>query len=373
MLATLSPAIIAKELPMAKADIKPALSNDNIDDEEMRLAKIIHKRVIQKQAAGANKNDFSKYQENIEKDLNLEMMPIEKGQFDWSGEQADDQLKVTLSSFWMASKEITWDQYDPFMKSEIPRKKNGLPKEIALEHLENDIDFLARPTVIYFPIAGGMEKDGHPVVSMTQHAANKYCQWLSFKTGHFYRLPTEAEWEYACRAGKKTNYSWGDDPASGSQYAWFGDTEQSHYKKPGVKKPNPWGLYDMHGNVMEWTLDQYVPNRKKYFQKEQVTNPWVKATKPYPHVAKGGHWKQKLEGLAVSKRYQSHPNWKIQDPQQPKSVWYHTDAQMLGFRIVRPVKIPTAEEMYHYWNSGVAEDGMNAGCPEGRPLHNTGQ
>ena len=103
----------------------------------------------------------------------------------------------------------------------------------------------------------GMGKDGFPAIAMTQHGANKFCQWLSAKTGHFYRLPTEAEWEYAARAGTTTTYFWGNDGSKLGQYAWYADNSDFKYQKVGKKKPNPWGLYDIYGNVTEWVLDQY--------------------------------------------------------------------------------------------------------------------
>ena len=139
-------------------------------------------------------------------------------------------------------------------------------------------------------------------------------------------------------------------------YAWFGGDAAAHYNKPGSKKQNAWGLHDMHGNLSEWTLDQYVGNRKEHFGKKRVMNPWIRVTKPYPHVCKGGHWQSKLEETASAARGQSKPEWKAIDPQDPKSVWYHTDAKQMGFRVVRPTSVPTVEEMYQYWNSGVEYD-----------------
>ena len=116
-------------------------------------------------------------------------------------------------------------------------------------------------------------------------------------------------------------------------YAWYAANSAGKYQKVGTKKPNAWGLYDMLGNVMEWTLDQYAP----YPAGAQV-NPWVKATQPYPHAVRGGSWNDPPEMLRCTARVASDASWKQQDPQLPKSIWYLTDAQWLGFRLVRPAK-----------------------------------
>jgi len=201
----------------------------------------------------------------------------------------------------------------------------------------------------------GMGKDGFPAISMTQHAANKYCHWLSAKTGHFYRLPTEAGWEYACRAGTTTAYSFGDDPAQLEQYAWSEQNSDFKYQKVGKKKPNPWGLYDMHGNVAEWCLDQYEPSYEE-FKDAVTTDPWTRATKPYPHSVRGGSFDDEAAKLRSAARRFSDKSWKMRDPQLPKSIWWLTDAQFLGFRIVRPLAVPSAEELQKYWTSGVEKE-----------------
>jgi formylglycine-generating enzyme required for sulfatase activity len=343
------------------ADIKPALAKDGFDEEQMRLTQVIHKRILDYQEIKKKTHDgkdeaLEAYKENPISGAQFEMLPVKDGTFTWQGEEKDDVLEVSISPFWMAKCEVTWEEYEPFMLSKISRQKDGQVLDFLREQVTNDIDFITRPTLPYHPMTFGMQRDARPALSMTQHAANKYCQWLSYQTGHFYRLPTEAEWEYAARADKGSHFGWGDDEKVASEYAWFGGDSASQYNKPGSKKPNAWGFYDMHGNVLEWTLDQYVPNRAKYFGKKQVVDPWVKATKPYPHVTKGGHWKQSLDEIKASYRHQSSITWKKSDPQFPKSQWYHTDTPWLGFRIVRPKTIPKVEEMYHYWNSGVQED-----------------
>lgn len=336
------------------SDIKPALPVDSLDDEQLRLAQVIHKRIVDYQGIKSDTNAgkveaFKAYTETLKTGAQFKMLPVKAGGFEWRGSEDGDVVEVELSAFWMGMHEVTWEEYEPFMLSEIPRQKNGEVLEFMREHINNDIDFIARPTPPYHPMTYGMARDGHPAVSMTQHAANKYCQWLSFQTGHFYRLPTEAEWEYVCRAGEKPRVPTGEG-------AWLNGGEGSHYQKPGLKAPNAWGFYDMHGNVLEWTLDQWVPNRKSHFAKDKLVNPWARATQPYPHVAKGGHWKHSAEEASAAARHQSSEDWKKSDPQIPKSQWYHTDTPWLGFRVLRPAKIPSAIEMYHYWNSGVEED-----------------
>jgi len=183
---------------------------------------------------------------------------------------------------------------------------------------------------------------------MTQLAAKMYCKWLSAKTGRYYRLPTEAEWEYACRAGTKTAYSFGDDPAKLDEYAWYLDNSDDKYHRVGRKKPNPWGLHDMHGNVAEWVLDQYVPDFYKQFVGRTVKNPLSPGVQEYGRVVRGGSWDDEAPMLRSAARRYSVKDWKKQDPQIPQSVWYLTDAWFVGFRVVRPLRVPTPEEAKKY-------------------------
>ena len=295
-------------------------------------------------------------------EVSFEMVPVPGGEFVMGtpesepGRKPDEgpQHKVAVEPFWMGKFEVTWNEYELFMFPEEERKtRKALNYD---ESLDKTADAVSRPTRPYVEMSFGMGKDGYPAISMTQHSANKYCQWLSAKTGQFYRLPTEAEWEYACRAGTKTAYSFGDDPSQLDEYAWYSKNSESKYQMVGKKKPNPWGLYDMHGNVVEWTLDQYDPEFYKQFASAVATNPWNRATMPYPHSVRGGSWFDGAPALRSGARRGSDPSWKQQDPQLPKSIWYHTDAQFLGFRLIRPLKVPPPDELSKYWTSGVEKD-----------------
>ena len=276
------------------------------------------------------------------------------------GEDEGPQVKVKVKPFWMSAYETTWDEYQPFMINTTDRNKDGSPK---VWKADDKIDNLvSQPTTPYTEMSFGMGTDGYPAISMTQHAANKYCQWLSAQTGHYYRLPTEAEWEYAARAGSKTAYFFGDDPAQLKDYAWFFENaENFQYSKVGKKKPNPWGLYDIYGNVVEWCIDQYDAHAYANWAAQAKNgvidgSQWVHSKTPYPHSVRGGSYDDDGDMLRSAFRRGSEAAWKAQDPQLPKSIWYHTDAKWLGFRIIRPLEIPSAEEMFAAWNNGVSKE-----------------
>ncbi|HEX3799960.1 MAG TPA: SUMF1/EgtB/PvdO family nonheme iron enzyme [Verrucomicrobiae bacterium] len=322
-------------------------------NDEVATISEIRKKIIA-QGNAASPAEMKSYTETIPGTrVTFDMVPIPAGTFVMGSPESEakrkadegPQRKISVSPFWMERCEVTWNEFELFM---YPEMKKGNTPEIA--------DAVTHPTKPYVEMSFGMGKDGFPAISMTQHAANTYCKWLSAKTGHFYRLPTEAEWEYACRAGTTTAYSFGDDVSKLGDYAWFAGNSDGKYQKVGQKKPNPWGLFDMHGNVAEWTLDQYSAQGYGAAAAGVIADPWVKATTPYPQAVRGGSWQDDPELLRSAARRGSDPSWKMQDPQLPKSIWYHTDAQFLGFRIVRPLTVPTAEELKNFWDSGVEHD-----------------
>ncbi|MBR98587.1 MAG: sulfatase-modifying factor protein [Flavobacteriaceae bacterium] len=285
---------------------------------------------------------------------NIPMIFIPSGSFKMGspkseiGHFADEgpQHEVQIDAFWIGQYEITWDLYNLFVSREIDQyqMKKDLESEVSI-----DVDAVSGATMPYVEMSFGMGTDGYPAISMTQLAAVKFCEWLSAMTGKFYRLPTEAEWEYACRAGSEAAYSFGEDLSELKDYAWYSDNSNEKYQKVGQKKPNSWGLHDMHGNVAEWTLDQYIPTAYKK-RKKDVDNPYEAPTKTYPRVVRGGSWMDKPERLRSSSRTPSSKRWKRRDPQIPKSLWWHTDAQFLGFRIVRPLETPSEEIQKKYWS-----------------------
>ena len=326
--------------------------------DSLELIKKIHAKIISTSAEEkTNPKNLEPYQSKVpETGAKYSMVPIPAGEFLMGSPTAEQnrqddegpQRKVSISPFWMGKTEVTWDEYEPFMITNISRNKDGSPSQLPKGAPIPDA--VSKPTTPYTEMSFGMGTKGYPAISMTQHAALKYCQWLSAQTGHFYRLPTEAEWEYACRAGTTTAYSWGDDPQKTSDYAWFWDNCDGKYQPVGKKKPNPWGLHDIHGNVMEWVLDGYAAYSEK---EETIKSPYIPPSKNiYPRVARGGSWYDPPEMLRSAVRFQSDSTWKIADPQLPKSIWYHTNALWLGFRLVRPAEVPSAEEMHRIWNSG---------------------
>ncbi len=288
-------------------------------------------------------------------DVTFDMVPIRGGQFTMgspateNGRNKDEgpQHQVAVEPFWMSTHEVTWDACEiwSFMLDAKKRERTG--REAT--PLDKIADAVTRPSSPYLDMTFGMGKTGYPAICMTQLAAKTYCEWLTAKTGRYYRLPTEAEWEYACRAGTTTAYHFGDDPAKLDDYAWHFRNGDDRYHKVGTKKPNPWGLYDMHGNVAEWVLDQYTPDHGAVSSGKVVRDPLVIPTKLYPRVVRGGSWDDDPEMLRSAARGQSDPSWKRQDSQKPQSIWYHTDALHVGFRVVRPLREPSDREKKEKW------------------------
>lgn len=294
-------------------------------------------------------------------DVKYEMVAIPGGKYKRGGEEENEKpvREISIDPFWMQKYEMKWTQYEIWQFDlDIARRNKDTYKANDLDKLA---DIVSRPTGPYLDMSFGMGKKNRPVISMTQLAAKCYAMWLSAKTGHFYRLPTEAEWEYACRAGTTTKYHFGDDDSKLGEYAWYYDNADEKYQERGTKKPNPWGLYDMHGNVSEWCLDSFSADFYKNGSNDNPVNvagpaneenppvesPWP--TKLYGRIVRGGSWDDDPEDLRSAKRIISVPEWKIQDPQLPKSVWYHTDAIFVGMRLVRAAKIPPLSELHKYW------------------------
>jgi formylglycine-generating enzyme required for sulfatase activity len=255
-----------------------------------------------------------------------------------AGREVDEgpQKNILLSAFWMGEKEVTFAEWDLFFKNlDLPQQKH--------------IDGVSRPTAQYIDLTWGMGRNpGHPANSMSQQAAMAYCKWLYDKTGVFYRLPTEAEWEYACRAGNSAAYPFGNDLSQLREYGYFKDNSEGKFQETGKLKPNAWGLYDILGNLSEWTLDQYVENS---YSSMKMKDPMNVPTKRYPRVARGGSYMDDEKELRCSNRIPSQSAWNQRDPQIPKSKWWLTDGMFVGFRLVRPMKTPAKEEIERFYEA----------------------
>lgn len=290
-------------------------------------------------------------------DLVIEMVAIPGGSFTMGSPENEEYRledegpahEVKIDPFWMSKYEITWDLYNLFVNRAIDEiKGTNKASDVTIE-----VDAVSGATIPYVDMSLGMGTgEDLPVANVTQLAASKFCAWLSAKTGHFFRLPTEAEWEYAARAGTATAFSFGNSTDDLGDYGWYYENSENSYHKVGQKKPNPWGLYDMHGNVAEWTLDQYLP--KVYKNRIGVTDsPFEQPIKEYPRSVRGGSYYDDAEFLRSAARLGSTENWKMRDPQFPKSKWWNTDAPYVGFRIVRDPNPPAETEYELYWGPDV--------------------
>jgi sulfatase modifying factor 1 len=272
------------------------------------------------------------------------------------------QFEVTIEPFWMAEHEVTWAEYKAYMSIHDRLLSLYMKSLRPIPAADHEL-IVTAPSNLYEPtftfIKGADPQQ--PAVTMSQFSAKQYTKWLSGISGQFLRLPSEAEWEYACRAGAKTAYHFGDDPKQLGDYAWYFENSGEKMNHVAQKKPNPWGLYDMHGNVGEWVLDEFVADGYKAHAGKTLTAAAAIAwpTKLYPRVIKGGGWDDDAAKCRTAIRRASHDDeWRKRDPNFPQSPWWLTEepALSVGFRPIRPLSAPlTIAEKNKYWQADLED------------------
>ena len=212
--------------------------------------------------------------------------------------------EVELRSFWMSRTEVTWEAFVKYFENRKAAKVDGV----------------TRPSPPYEPPHGKMGVGTHPAVSMRWHGAMGFCEWASALTGRRFRLPTEAEFEYAARAG-----STAAGPANPDETAWYAANAEKKTHPTGTRKPNAFGLQDLMGNVWEYALE-----------------PASGAT--YAPVLRGGGWNTPAADLRFAARQQILPEWYERDPNRPRSMWWLTDGTFVGFRLVCSADQPKKDQ-----------------------------
>jgi formylglycine-generating enzyme required for sulfatase activity len=222
----------------------------------------------------------------ITNSIGMKLAPIQPGEFlmgaaadeiarykvpDFARTDETPQHRVRITrSFQMGAHPVTVGQFRQFVKDASYKPTGG--------------DTWAKP--------GFDQTDDHPVVGVTWNDAVAFCKWLSKKEGRGYRLPTDAEWEYCCRAGSTTAYPFGDDPNQLPKHAWFRANTGKGTHPVGKLPANAWGLYDMPGHVWQWVEDWYTPDYYKNSPAEDPSGPatgFKMGDKP-AKVMRGGSW-----------------------------------------------------------------------------------
>ncbi|MEE9431991.1 MAG: SUMF1/EgtB/PvdO family nonheme iron enzyme [Melioribacteraceae bacterium] len=304
-------------------------------------------------------NSFENFKEVIiDSKVDFEMIAIPKGKFmlgspdDEELRESDEgpQVSVSLNQFWIGKTEVSWDEYNTFIKE--TSKEGRTEDQVNLMKSDKKVDAISGPTPAYGNPGQGWGKGKRPAITMTHFAAERYCEWLSQKTGRKYRLPTEAEWEFASRGNSKGAYYFKGNPSDYTSKGFWksligADTNRIAsyviYKENSGNKtstyetimPNPFGLLNMLGNVKEFCSDFYSDDTYNiYTSSSNVTNPTGPQTGT-EHVVKGGSYKSDASELRIASRdFTKHKNWMMTDPQIPKSLWWYSDCKDVGFRVV---------------------------------------
>jgi formylglycine-generating enzyme required for sulfatase activity len=270
--------------------------------------------------------------------LSLDMVLIRGGSFSMGSPEGEADRKenegpahqVSLSPFYLATTETTMELFLVFYRETVTAAR----PETYGSATDDDVDTVSGPTPVYGDMTMG-RNTRHPAIGMTWRNAVRFCRWLSEKTGKEYRLPTEAEWEYACRAGSSSSFGPAGDPSGLGKTAWFIQNSQGRPHEVGSREPNPWGLFDMQGNVREWVLDFYSPDA---YSQPPPGGKWTNPKGPESgrvHVARGGDYRSALPALRCAARDYEQRFWRSGDPQMPKSRWWLPNMDIIGFRVAR--------------------------------------
>jgi formylglycine-generating enzyme len=290
--------------------------------------------------------------------VSFNMIAIPAGKFNMGSPASEPFRKedegpvreVQLKPFFMAEIEVSWDEYLTFYVQTAAEGRStdteGLRSKKSLE-----TDAISGATPPYGQPDQGWGLGKRPAISFSYHAAETYCKWLSKVTGKTYRLPTEAEWEYACRGGSQGPYFFPGDPKkfekSGlkaklskndtaviNTYVIYKENSPARTQLPDRVKPNPFGLKNMLGNVAEFCSDWYQPDAYSKYPDGIVIDP-KGPSEGQEHVVRGGSFKSTAGSLRNAARdYTRTDAWLKTDPQMPKSIWWYSDCFNVGFRVV---------------------------------------
>ena len=257
------------------------------------------------------------------------------------------QKEVKISPFFMAEIEVTWDEYLAFYGATAAE---GRSTDTEGTRTETEVDAITGPTPPYGQPDQNWGLGNRPAITMTHHAAETYCKWLSHVTGKTYSLPTEAEWEYAARGKTETPFFFEGNPKDFSEKGFFGKlfgksndlinkyiiyagNSQAKTETPDVVEPNPYGLKNMLGNAAEYCSDWYAEDAY-----EKLTDGTVDPKGPSSgeeYVIRGGSFRSHVgEVRSASRDYTKTEDWLKTDPHMPKSEWWLSDCNFISFRVV---------------------------------------
>lgn len=303
-------------------------------------------------------NEFKNFTEQIpSSSVSFSMIAIPGGTFKMGSPATeafhrDDEAPVRdveISDFYMAEVELTWEEYLAFY-AQTSAEGRSTDTEGLRNKKSSETDAISGATPPYGQPDQGWGLGKRPAISFSYHAAETYCKWLSSVTGKTYRLPTEAEWEYACRGGSSDPYFFPGDPKkfekSGlkakfssndtaviNSFIIYKENSPAKTQTPDKVKANPFGLKNMAGNVAEFCSDWYAADA--YSKTSGVLKDPKGPESGSEHVVRGGSYQSTAGDLRSARRdFTRTTAWLKTDPQIPKSIWWYSDCFNVGFRVV---------------------------------------